>query len=157
MQKIKPFLWFDTHAEEAARFYVSIFKNSIIDHISYYGEGSPGPAGSVMTVSFTLEGQEFVALNGGPIYRFNPAISLFVSCETQSEVDHLWNSLAEGGLEVQCGWVTDKHGITWQVIPNRLMELLSDADKSKAGRVMKAMLGMVKIDVDGLERAYAEP
>jgi predicted 3-demethylubiquinone-9 3-methyltransferase (glyoxalase superfamily) len=155
MQKITPCLWFDTEAEEAANFYVSIFKNSRIGKVSRYGDAGPRPKGSVMVVTFQLEGQEFMALNGGPQYKFTPAISLFVSCETQEEVDHLWEKLTAGGGEaVQCGWLTDKYGVSWQIIPTILLKLMSDPDPTKANRVMKAMLPMVKLDIEGLKRAY---
>src|SRR6266705_2185656 len=152
MQRITPFLWFDGKAEEAARFYTSIFKNSKIESIARYPEGSPGPAGTVMTVSFTLDGKEFMALNGGPEFQFNEAISFVVNCETQDEVDDLWKNLtADGGMEVQCGWLKDKFGLSWQIVPTRLGELLGDPDPEKSRRVMQAMLQMKKIDVAGLE------
>jgi predicted 3-demethylubiquinone-9 3-methyltransferase (glyoxalase superfamily) len=154
MQKITPFLWFDGKAEEAANFYVSIFKNSKIDHVSRYGEAGPGPKGSVMIVTFQVEGQSFTALNGGPQYKFTPAISLFVNCEDQSEVDHLWDKLSAGGYPQQCGWLTDKYGITWQIIPRALMELMQDKDPVKSQRVFKAMMQMIKINVETLKRAY---
>jgi predicted 3-demethylubiquinone-9 3-methyltransferase (glyoxalase superfamily) len=154
VQKITPFLWFDDNAEEAARFYASVFKNSRIGEIRRYGEAGPGPAGSVMTVSFELEGQEFIALNGGPHFTFTEAVSFFVKCETQDEVDALWTRLTDGGQESQCGWLKDKYGLSWQIIPNALMEMLGDKDPEKAGRVMAAMLKMRKIDVKALEAAY---
>ena len=154
MQKITPFLWFDSNAEEAMNFYTSIFKNSKIGQVRRYGEAGPGPKGAVMTATFQIEGQEFMALNGGPHYKFTPAISLFVNCETQKEVDELWEKLSAGGETLQCGWLTDKFGVTWQIIPKALGELLGDKDPQKSRRVMKAMMGMVKIDVDGLKRAY---
>jgi predicted 3-demethylubiquinone-9 3-methyltransferase (glyoxalase superfamily) len=154
MQKITPFLWFDGKAEEAAQLYVSLFKNAKITNVSRYAEGSPGgPAGSAMTVSFEIEGQSFTALNGGPMFKFTPAISLFVNCETQDEVDLLWDRLSEGGEKSRCGWLTDKYGVSWQIIPTALGRLLGDPDRARAGRVMKAMLGMSKIDIAGLERA----
>jgi predicted 3-demethylubiquinone-9 3-methyltransferase (glyoxalase superfamily) len=153
MQKITPFLWFDGQAEEAARFYASIFKKSKIGRISRYGDAGPGPKGSVMTVEFKLEGQDFIALNGGPIYKFTPAISLFVDCKTQKEVDELWKKLTAGGKEVQCGWLEDKYGLSWQIIPNVLMRLIQDKDARKSQRVMQAMMQMVKIDIEGLKRA----
>jgi predicted 3-demethylubiquinone-9 3-methyltransferase (glyoxalase superfamily) len=153
MQKITPFLWFDGQAEEAARFYTSIFKKSKIGKISRYGDVGPGPKGSVMTVEFKLEGQDFIALNGGPTYRFTPAISLFVDCKTQKEVDELWRKLSAGGKEVQCGWLEDKYGLSWQIVPNVLMRLLHDKDAKKSQRVMQAMMQMVKIDIEGLKRA----
>jgi predicted 3-demethylubiquinone-9 3-methyltransferase (glyoxalase superfamily) len=154
MQKITPFLWFDSQAEEAASFYVSVFKNSKIGSIARYPEGGPGPAGKVLTVEFQLEGQDFVALNGGPVYTFTPAISFHVNCESQAEVDELWSKLSAGGKEVQCGWLQDKYGVSWQIIPVQLGRMLKDKDPAKSQRVMQAMLKMVKIDVAGLQRAY---
>lgn len=154
MQKINPFLWFDNQAEEAANFYVSIFKNSKIGTVSRFGEAGPGPKGSVMTVTFQLEGQEFIALNGGPLYTFSPAISFLVNCKTQEEVDGLWGKLSAGGGEVQCGWVRDRYGVSWQIIPTALFELMQDKDPVKSQRVFKAMLQMTKIDIEGLQRAY---
>jgi predicted 3-demethylubiquinone-9 3-methyltransferase (glyoxalase superfamily) len=154
MQKITPFLWFDNKAEEAANFYVSIFKNSKILNIARYGEAGPGPKGSVMMVTFQIEGQEFMALNGGPQYTFTPAISLFVHCETQAEVDDLWTKLTAGGKEVQCAWLQDKYGVSWQIVPKTLLELMQDKDRVKSQRVFKAMLQMTKIDIEGLKRAY---
>lgn len=154
MQKITPFLWFDSNAEEAANFYTSIFKNSKILNIARYGDAGPGPKGSAMTVTFQLEWQQFIAFNGGSLYTFSPAISFFVNCETQAEVDELWNKLSAGGKEVQCGWLQDKFGLSWQVIPKQLMELMSDKDQAKSQRVFKAMLQMKKIDIEGLQRAY---
>jgi len=156
MQKITPFLWFDGKAEEAANFYTSIFKNSKVGRVSRYGENGPGPKGSVMSATFTLEGQEFMALNGGPQFRFTEAISFFVSCETQEEVDELWEKLSEGGEKSRCGWLKDKFGLSWQIIPTALGELLGDKDPAKAGRVMKAMLQMSKIEIEGLRRAHSE-
>jgi predicted 3-demethylubiquinone-9 3-methyltransferase (glyoxalase superfamily) len=153
MQKITPFLWFDGKAEEAARFYASIFKKSKIGRISRYGDVGPGPKGSVMTVEFKLEGQDFIALNGGPTYRFTPAISLFVDCKTQKEVDELWKKLSAGGKEVACGWLEDKYGLSWQIVPNMLLRLLQDKDAKKSQRVMQAMMQMTKLDIDGLKRA----
>lgn len=153
MQKITPFLWFDDKAEDAMNFYVSIFENSKIGRIVRYGEAGPGPKGTVMTASFVLEGQGFVALNGGPHYTFSPAISFVVNCETQEEVDHFWDKLSEGGQPLQCGWVTDRYGVSWQIVPTALVELLSDADTAKSQRVMKAMLQMNKIDIETLRRA----
>lgn len=154
MQKITPFLWFDGKAEEAANFYTSIFKNSRIGSVSRYGEGGPGPKGSVMSATFQLEGQEFIALNGGPQYSFTPAISFFIHCETQEEVDHYWNRLSEGGRTIQCGWLQDKLGLSWQVVPTILFKLLSDKDPAKSKRVMQAMLKMIKLDIQGLKDAY---
>jgi len=156
MQKITPFLWFNDQAEEAMNFYTSIFKNSKISSVSRYGEGGPGPQGSVMTATFQLDGQEFLALNGGPIFTFTEAISFFVNCETQAEVDELWEKLTEGGEESQCGWLKDKYGLSWQIVPTVLGELLSDPDAEKAGRVMNAMLQMKKIDIAGLRAAYEQ-
>lgn len=153
MQKITTFLWFDDQAEEAANFYASVFPNSKIDSISRYADSGPGPKGSVMTVTFQLEGQKFIALNGGPHFRFTPAISLFVNCESQEEVDRLWDKLSQGGKKDRCGWLQDRYGLSWQIIPAALMQLISDPDQQKAGRVMKAMLGMDKIDVGKLEAA----
>jgi predicted 3-demethylubiquinone-9 3-methyltransferase (glyoxalase superfamily) len=154
MQKITPFLWFDGKAEEAVQFYTSIFKNSKVGEVRRYGDAGPGPKGSVMTASFQIEGQEFIALNGGPLFKFTPAISFFVDCETQREVDELWEKLSDGGETQQCGWLTDRFGISWQIIPKALGELMGDKDPKKAQRVMQAMLKMVKIDVEGLKRAY---
>jgi predicted 3-demethylubiquinone-9 3-methyltransferase (glyoxalase superfamily) len=154
VQKITPFLWFDGQAEEAANFYTSIFKNSKILNIARYGDAGPGPKGSVMVVTFELEGQRFMALNGGPQYTISPAISFFVDCATQAEVDYLWEKLTAGGGEVQCGWLRDKFGVSWQIIPSALMELMQDKDPVKSQRVFKAMLEMTKIDIEGLKRAY---
>jgi predicted 3-demethylubiquinone-9 3-methyltransferase (glyoxalase superfamily) len=154
MQKITPFLWFDGNAEEAMNFYVSIFKDSKILRVVRYGDAGPGPKGTVMVATFQLEGQEFQALNGGPQYKFTPAISLFVSCETQQEVDALWEKLLEGGREDQCGWLQDKFGLSWQIIPALLPKLLSDKDPRKSQGVMKAMLQMRKIDSTRLQQAY---
>jgi len=153
VQKIVTFLWFDNQAEEAASFYVSIFKNSSLGKISRYGEAGPGSKGSVMGVTFNLEGQEFFALNGGPHFKFTPAISLFVNCETQEEVDDLWKKLSAGGREDRCGWLTDKYGLSWQIIPRALMELVWNADPQIAQRAMKAMLQMSKINVQELKDA----
>jgi predicted 3-demethylubiquinone-9 3-methyltransferase (glyoxalase superfamily) len=154
MQKITPFLWFDNDAEEAMAFYTSIFKNSKILEVSRYGEQGPGPAGTVMTGSFQLNGQEFMALNGGPVFSFSPAISFFVNCETQDEVDELWEKLSAGGEKQQCGWVKDKFGVSWQIVPAILGKLLRDKDPEKSKHVMQAMLTMNKLDIAGLERAY---
>jgi predicted 3-demethylubiquinone-9 3-methyltransferase (glyoxalase superfamily) len=154
MPKIKPFLWFDTQAEEAANFSVSIFKNSQIVNVARYGEAGPGPKGSVMTVVFQLDGQEFMALNGGPHFKFTEAISFIVDCKTQEEVDDYWEKLTEGGQEVQCGWLKDKYGLSWQVTPTALGEMLSDPDRQKSKRVMEAMLKMKKIEIEELRRAY---
>jgi predicted 3-demethylubiquinone-9 3-methyltransferase (glyoxalase superfamily) len=154
VQKITTFLWFDNNAEEAVNFYISIFKNSKILTIRHYGDAGPGPKGSVMSVIFQLEGQEFFALNGGPHFKFTPAISLFVNCETQQEVDELWEKLSAGGHKDRCGWLQDKFGLSWQIIPKQLMEMLGDNDPAKSHSVMKAMLQMDKIDVEGLKRAH---
>jgi predicted 3-demethylubiquinone-9 3-methyltransferase (glyoxalase superfamily) len=157
MQKITPFLWFDTQAEEAANLYVSIFKNSKILKIARYGEAGPGPAGSVMIVNFQIEGQEFIALNAGPRFKFTEAISFVINCQTQEEVDHYWNKLtAGGGQESMCGWLKDKFGLSWQVTPTILGELMADKDAKKAQRVMQAMLQMKKIDISALKRAHAQ-
>jgi predicted 3-demethylubiquinone-9 3-methyltransferase (glyoxalase superfamily) len=153
MQKITPFLWFDGKAEEAANFYISIFKNSKMGRITRYGEAGPGPKGTAMSVTFQLEGQEFFALNGGPHYKFTPAISLFVDCKSQEEVDELWEKLSAGGRKDRCGWLTDKFGLSWQIIPSVLGELLNDKDAEKSQRVMKAMLKMDKIEIDALKQA----
>lgn len=157
MQRITPFLWFDTQAEEAMNFYVSIFKNSKVLTVNRYGEAGPGPKGTVMTASFLLDGQEFVALNGGPVYQITPAVSFVVNCETQDEVDSYWEQLTAGGQEVQCGWLRDKFGVSWQVVPKALPSLLSNPDPAKAQRVMAAMMKMKKIDIPALQRAAAQP
>jgi predicted 3-demethylubiquinone-9 3-methyltransferase (glyoxalase superfamily) len=154
MQKITPFLWFDDQAEEAMHFYTSIFRNSKVGTVSRYPEGAPGPAGKVMSATFQLEGQEFMALNGGPLFKFTEAISFFVNCETQEEVDELWAKLSAGGKESQCGWLKDKFGLSWQIVPSALGRMLGDKDREKAKRVMQAMLKMKKIDIAGLQRAY---
>ena len=154
MQKIVPFLWFDGKAEEAMNFYVSIFKNSKVVRVTRYGDAGPGPKGTVMSATFELEGQEFYALNGGPQFTFTPAISLFVNCETQQEVDELWKKLSAGGREDPCGWLQDKYGLSWQIIPTALGKMLGDKDPQKANRVMQAMLKMKKIDIKGLQQAY---
>ena len=154
MQKITPFLWFDGNAEEAMNFYTSTFKNSKITNIKRYGDAGPGPKGSVMTCTFQIEGQGFMALNGGPHFKFTPAISFFVNCETQAEVDDLWEKLLAGGEAMQCGWLKDKFGVSWQIIPKALGELLGDKDPQKSQRVLKAMMKMIKIDVEGLKRAH---
>ena len=153
MPKITTFLTFDTQAEDAANFYTSVFKNSKIVSTARYGDAGPGPKGSLMTATISLDGQELMLLNGGPTFRFSEATSLFVTCETQAEVDDYWSKLTAGGKEVQCGWLVDKFGVSWQIIPSALGELLSDKDARKAGRVMQAMLKMVKIDIEGLRRA----
>ena len=153
MQKILTYLWFDNQAEEAAMFYTSLFDESRILDVSRYGDAGPGPVGQAMTVKFRLAGQEFLALNGGPAFRFNEAISLLVNCADQAEVDELWARLTEGGEESQCGWLKDKYGLSWQIIPTALMDLLGDPDPGRAGRAMQAMLGMRKIDIAALRRA----
>jgi len=156
MQKITPCLWFDTAGEEAANFYTSVFPNSKIGHVACYGSAGPRSEGTVMTVSFELDGQEFLALNGGPDFTFSEAISFQVSCKNQEEVDRYWNKLSEGGEEGPCGWLKDKFGLSWQIVPTALPELLADPDPEKAQRVMQAMLSMKKIEIDGLERAAAQ-
>ena len=156
MQKITPFLWFDNQAEEAMNLYISLFKNSKVLSVSRYGEGGPGPRGTVMTATFQLDGQEFMALNGGPHFKFTEAVSLFVNCETQEEVDELWEKLSEGGEKSQCGWLKDKYGLSWQIIPTALGEMLGDKDPQKAQNVMQAMLQMTKIDIAALRQAYEQ-
>ena len=155
MKKITPFLWFNDQAEQAAEFYTSIFKNSKIESISRYGNEAPGQKGKVMSASFLLDGQEFIALNGGPAFKFTEAISFFVDCKTQAEVDDLWEKLSAGGEKGQCGWLKDRFGVSWQVVPSTLTELLNDRDADKAGRVMQAMLKMTRIDIAELQHAYA--
>lgn len=154
MQKITTFLWFDDKAEEAANLYVSLFKNSKIESMSRYGDAGPGPKGTVMVVQFQLDGQQFTALNGGPIFKFTEAISLMVNCETQEEVDRLWEKLSEGGKKDRCGWLKDKYGLSWQIVPTALGKLMSDPDRAKAARVTKAMLQMDKLDISALRKAY---
>jgi predicted 3-demethylubiquinone-9 3-methyltransferase (glyoxalase superfamily) len=154
MEKITPFLWFDGKAEEAMNFYISIFKNSKMVSVTRFGEAGPGPKGAVMTATFQLDGQQFVALNGGPQFTFTPAISFFVNCETQQEVDDLWDKLSEGGEKGRCGWLKDKYGLSWQIVPSALGKMLHDKDAEKSKRVVKAMLQMSKIDVKGLQQAY---
>jgi predicted 3-demethylubiquinone-9 3-methyltransferase (glyoxalase superfamily) len=153
IQKISPFLWFDNQAEEAANFYASTFPNSSVGKITRYGKSFPDKQGTAMTVTFNLFGQEFIALNGGPIFTFTPAISFLVRCENQPEVDDLWQKLTDGGQESQCGWLKDKFGVSWQIVPNALSELLADPDPARAHRVTQAMLGMKKIDIEALKRA----
>ena len=153
MQKITPFLWFDDKAEEAARFYVSIFRNSRIVSLSRYGDAGPGPKGAVMVAAFELEGQAFMALNGGPQFAFTPAVSFMVNCVTQDDVDYFWEKLSEGGEKNRCGWLRDKYGLSWQVVPTILGELMQDKDPEKSKRVMEAMMQMQKLDIAGLERA----
>ena len=154
MQKITPFLWFDDNAEEAMTFYTSIFRNSKVGRVSRYGDAGPGPKGSVMTAEFELNGQAFVALNGGPQFKFTEAVSFVVHCEDQAEVDEFWNKLSAGGRTSQCGWLKDKFGLSWQIVPTILPKLLSDADAAKSQRVMRAMLQMTKLDIATLKRAY---
>jgi len=155
VQKITPFLWYDNNAEEAVSLYISVFKNSKITDITRYGDAGPGPKGSVMTIAFQLEGQDFIALNGGPMFKFTEAISLSVDCKTQQEVDELWEKLSAGGQPGQCGWLKDKFGLSWQIVPSALVEMLQDQDAEKSNRVMQAMMQMRKIDVASLRRAYA--
>jgi len=156
IQKITPFLWFDGQAEEAAAFYASIFPNSKIVKVVRYSEAGPGPVGSAMTVQFQLEGMTFVALNGGPHFKFTEAISFVVNCQTQEEVEAYWEKLAAGGAIIQCGWLKDKFGLAWQIVPTVLPELLSDPDPVKSQRVMKAMMTMKKLDISALKRAYEQ-
>jgi predicted 3-demethylubiquinone-9 3-methyltransferase (glyoxalase superfamily) len=154
MQKITPFLWFDDKAEEAMNFYTSIFKDSKIGSVSRYGDAGPGPKGSVMVGTFSLNGQEFMALNGGPQFKFTNAVSFVVNCETQEEMDHYWNALSAGGKVIQCGWLTDKFGLSWQIVPTILGELMGKGDAEKSNRMMKALMGMVKLDIAELKKAY---
>jgi predicted 3-demethylubiquinone-9 3-methyltransferase (glyoxalase superfamily) len=156
MQKIITFLWYNDNAEEAINFYTSIFKNSHIKSINKYGKAGPGPEGSVMSATFEIEGQEFYALNGGPHFKFTPAISLFVNCNSQAEVDELWEKLSEGGEKSRCGWLVDKFGLSWQIVPTRLSELLYSKDQKKSENVMKAMMQMDKLDIAKLEEAYSQ-
>lgn len=156
MQRITPFLWFDDKAEEAMNFYTSIFEDSQIVSVTQYGEAGPAARGTVMSATFRLNGQEFIALNGGPRFTFTEAISLFVTCETQQEVDELWEKLSEGGETQQCGWLRDKYGLSWQIVPTVLGEMLQDADAEKSRRVMEAMLQMDKLDVQTLRQAYEQ-
>ena len=156
MPAITPFLWFNDKAEEAANFYVSIFPNSRILSVGRYGDAGPGPKGSVMTVNFELDGRQFTALNGGPRYAFTPAISLMVPCETQQQVDSYWDKLTAGGKAIQCGWLEDKYGLSWQIVPKELFRLMQDTDRATSRRVMKAMLQMVKLDVARLQQAANE-
>jgi predicted 3-demethylubiquinone-9 3-methyltransferase (glyoxalase superfamily) len=154
MQKITPFLWFNDNAEEAMNFYISIFKNSKVLNVARYGEAGPGANGTVMTATFQLDGQEFVALNGGPHFKFTEAISFVVYCETQEEVDEFWEKLSEGGEKSRCGWLKDKYGLSWQIVPTVLAELYQDKDAEKTKRVMEAMLQMDKLDIKALKQAY---
>ena len=155
--RISPFLWFDHEAEEAAQLYTSIFANSRVHSVTRYGDAGPGPKGTAMSVTFELDGQEFLALNGGPMFKFSPAISFFVKCETQAEVDHFWERLSEGGTIQQCGWLQDKYGVSWQIVPTVLGDMLADPDPEKTRRVMQAMLQMRKLDIQELEHAYHSP
>jgi predicted 3-demethylubiquinone-9 3-methyltransferase (glyoxalase superfamily) len=154
MRKIRPCLWFDGNAEEAMRFYTSVFKNSKVGNVMRYGEAGPGPKGSVMAVTFELDGQEFMGLNGGPHYKFSPAVSFFITCKTQEEVDYFWDKLSQGGQTQPCGWLQDRFGLSWQVVPSALGEMLEDKDAEKSQRVMKAMLQMRKLDIARLRQAY---
>ena len=156
VQKITPFLWFDHQAEEAAKFYASIFPNSKIVKMTRYGKNGPGPAGSVMTVEFQLDGLTLVALNGGPVFKFTEAVSFVVNCQSQEEVNRYWEKLSAGGTEVQCGWLKDKFGLSWQIVPTVLPKLLSDPDPAKSARVMKVMMTMKKLDIAALEKAHKE-
>jgi len=156
MQQITPFLWFDNQAEEAMNFYVSVFKDSKVNRVARYGEAGPGTPGTVMSCEFTLNGTDFYALNGGPVFTFSPATSFFIHCRDQEEVDYYWEKLSEGGKPNRCGWLDDKFGVTWQVVPDALGRLLNDPDKEKAGNVMKAMMQMSKIEIDKLEEAYEQ-
>ena len=154
LQKITPFLWFDHQAEEAARFYTSVFRNSKIETVTRYGDAGPGPKGSVMTVAFELDGQKFTALNGGPAFPFTEAVSFVVNCENQQEVDDIWEKLVDGGAEIQCGWLKDKYGLCWQIVPTVFFEMIQDQDAARKERVMQAMFQMKKFDIAGLEAAY---
>ncbi len=154
MQRISPFLWFDGQAEAAALFYTSVFRNSSIGEISRYGDAGPGPKGSVMVVSFALDGFKFLALNGGPEFKFTPAVSFVVSCETQEEIDRLWDALSEGGSHMQCGWLTDKFGVTWQIVPSVLGSLMAGPDPKRSAKVAAALMQMVKLDIAALQAAY---
>ena len=154
LQKITPFLWFDNQAEEAARFYASVFRNSKIEAVTRYGQEGAGPPGTVMTVDFELAGQRFVALNGGPAFKFNEAVSFVVNCETQQEVDEMWEKLVDGGNEIDCGWLKDKYGLAWQIVPTVLWRMLTDQDAARKERVMKAMMQMKRLDIARLEAAY---
>jgi predicted 3-demethylubiquinone-9 3-methyltransferase (glyoxalase superfamily) len=156
MQKIVPFLWFDDKAEEAANFYVSVFKNSRIEGITRYGEDGPGPKGTVMTVAFQLDGQKFVALNGGPQFAFSPAISFVVNCEAQEEIDALWEKLSEGGETQRCGWLQDKYGVSWQIVPSDIGKMFQGNDAARSRRVMAALMKMDKLDINGLQDAYRQ-
>lgn len=157
MNNIGPCLWFDSQAQEAAAFYTTIFKNSKILQTTYYLEGAPRPAGSVLTVSFILDGQEFLALNGGPQFTFSPAVSFIAYCDTQAEIDDYWLKLTTGGMEIECGWLTDKFGVTWQIVPRPLIAMLNDPDTAAAQRVFSAMMTMKKLDISLLEPAFKGP
>lgn len=154
MKNISTCLWFDTQAEDAAQFYVSIFKNSRVTGISRYGDAGPGPKGQVMTVAFTIDGRDFLALNGGPHFKFTPAVSLIVNCDTQSEIDDYWAKLGKEGSPQQCGWLTDKFGLSWQIVPTALADMMTDPDAEKSNRVMGTIMEMVKLDIAELERAF---
>ena len=154
MQKITPFLWFDNNAEDAMNFYISIFKNSRVINSGRYGDGAPMPKGTFMVGTFSLDGQEIMVLNGGPHYKLSPAFSLVINCETQDEIDYYWEKLTAGGKEVQCGWLEDKFGVSWQVVPTILGEFFAKGDGAKTSRMMQALMGMVKLDIEGLKRAY---
>jgi predicted 3-demethylubiquinone-9 3-methyltransferase (glyoxalase superfamily) len=156
VSKITPCLWFDTEGEEAATFYTSVFKNSRILEVTHFGSAGPRPEGMVMTVTFELEGQQFIALNGGPEFKFDEAISFQVNCDSQEEVDEFWTKLSEGGEEGPCGWLKDKYGVSWQIVPRALIELIQDPDPEKSQRAMKAMLGMRKLDIAELQRAAGQ-
>ena len=153
MPRITPNLWFDTQGEEAAEFYTSVFPNSKITNVTHYGEAGPGAAGSVMTVDFVLDGQEYTAINGGPLFTFDEAISLLINCADQEEVDYYWEKLTDGGEEVQCGWLKDRYGLSWQVVPDGMVEMLTDPDNGRRERAMTAMLGMTKLDLAALKAA----
>lgn len=155
MQRITPFLWFDTQAEQAATFYTSIFKHSKISIVTRYGDDGPGPKGQVMTVAFELDGLDFVALNGGPHFTFSPAISFVVNCDSQKDLDEMWDRLLNGGKPSQCGWLTDRFGVSWQIVPAALGAMLGGNDPARSARVMKALMPMVKIDIETLKRAHA--
>jgi predicted 3-demethylubiquinone-9 3-methyltransferase (glyoxalase superfamily) len=157
LQKITPSLWFDDNAEEAVTFYTALFKNSKIEAMSRYGDAGPGEKGTVMTIMFQLDGQEFMAINGGPHFTFSPAISFMVNCETQQEVDYLWEQLTDGGKEVECGWLKDKYGLSWQIVPTAFGEMMQDKDPEKVKRVTEAMLKMKKLDIKILREAYESP
>jgi predicted 3-demethylubiquinone-9 3-methyltransferase (glyoxalase superfamily) len=154
MQKITPFLWFDGRAQEAADFYTGIFENARVTDVMRYGDAGPGPKGAILSATFELEGQSFVALNGGPTFTFSPAISFFVLCDSQDEIDHFWEKLSDGGKLMQCGWLTDKFGVTWQIVPRVLQPMLQDEDRAKSKRVMEALMKMIKLDIGALTRAY---